>query len=48
MGAELFEKYGDDYYVIGTDFYKTECNLPGKIIRFLLVIAQIYLLKGWV
>lgn len=30
MGEELFEKYGDDYYVIGTDFYKTECNLPGK------------------
>ena len=30
MGEELFEKYGDDYFVIGTDFYKTECNLPGK------------------
>lgn len=30
MGAELAEKYGEDYYVIGTDFYKTECNLPGK------------------
>ena len=30
MGEELFEKYGDDYFFIGTDFYKTECNLPGK------------------
>lgn len=30
MGEELFEKYGDDYYVIGTDIYKTECNLPGE------------------
>ena len=30
MGEELFEIYGDDYYVIGTDFYRTECNLPGK------------------
>ena len=30
MGAELAEKYEDDYYVIGTEFYKTECNLPGK------------------
>ena len=30
MGEELFETYGDDYYVIGTDFYRTECNLPGK------------------
>lgn len=30
MGEEIFEKCGDAYYVIGTDFYKTECNLPGK------------------
>lgn len=30
MGEDLFDKYGDAYYVIGTDFYKTECNLPGK------------------
>lgn len=30
MGEELFEKYDNDYYVIGTDFYKSECNLPGK------------------
>lgn len=29
MGEELATKYGDSYYVIGTDFYKTECNLPG-------------------
>lgn len=30
MGEDLFKKYGEDYYVIGTDFYKTNCNLPGK------------------
>lgn len=28
MGAFLSEKMGDNYYAIGTDFYKTTCNLP--------------------
>ena len=28
MGGLLYEELEDDYYVIGTDFYKTTCNLP--------------------
>ncbi len=28
MGKLLEEKLGNEYYVIGTDFYKTKCNLP--------------------
>ena len=28
MGSLLYEELEDDYYVIGTDFYKTTCNLP--------------------
>lgn len=28
MGNLLADKLGDDYFVIGTDFYKTSCNLP--------------------
>ncbi len=28
MGKLLETSFGDDYYVIGTDFYKTKCNLP--------------------
>ena len=28
MGKILEDALGDDYYVIGTDFYKTKCNLP--------------------
>lgn len=28
MGKLLETSLGDDYYVIGTDFYKTKCNLP--------------------
>lgn len=28
MGKLLEDRLGNDYYVIGTDFYKTKCNLP--------------------
>ncbi len=28
MGKLLEEAFGEDYYVIGTDFYRTKCNLP--------------------
>lgn len=28
MGEYLAEVYGDSYFVIGTDFYETDCNLP--------------------
>lgn len=28
MGKLLDDELGDNYYVIGTDFYKTKCNLP--------------------
>ena len=30
MGKLLSKEIGDDYYVIGTDFYKTYCNMPIK------------------
>ncbi|MBR1930019.1 MAG: erythromycin esterase family protein [Lachnospiraceae bacterium] len=29
MGAYLTEIYENDYFVIGTDFYDTNCNMPG-------------------
>ena len=28
MGKQLAERLGNAYYVIGTDFYKTRCNMP--------------------
>lgn len=28
LGSRLAEKLGDDYFAIGTDFYKSVCNLP--------------------
>lgn len=28
MGKLLADKFGEGYYTIGTDFYKTKCNLP--------------------
>ena len=28
MGNLLADALGDEYFVIGTDFYKTSCNLP--------------------
>ena len=28
MGRKLAENYGDAYFVIGTDYYKTTCNFP--------------------
>lgn len=28
MGEYLAETYGENYFVIGTDYYKTECNMP--------------------
>lgn len=28
MGQYLAEDYGEDYFVIGTDYFKTECNMP--------------------
>lgn len=28
MGSLLYEELGNEYYVIGTDFYRTSCNLP--------------------
>lgn len=30
MGKLLAKKLGEDYYVIGTDFYKTCCNMPSR------------------
>ena len=30
MGTLLQESFGGQYYVVGTDFYKTRCNLPRK------------------
>ena len=30
MGSILKEKFGDEYFVIGTDFFKTECNIGGS------------------
>ena len=30
LGKYLYEELGDAYYAIGTDFYLTSCNLPGK------------------
>jgi len=29
LGADLYEEYGSAYYAIGTDFYLSNCNLPG-------------------
>ncbi len=29
MGRLLADELGESYYVIGTDFYKTTCNMPG-------------------
>ncbi|MBQ4530765.1 MAG: erythromycin esterase family protein [Lachnospiraceae bacterium] len=28
MGEYLEESYGENYFVIGTDYFKTECNMP--------------------
>ena len=28
MGEYLAEIYGENYFVIGTDYFKTECNMP--------------------
>lgn len=28
MGEYLEEAYGENYFVIGTDYFKTECNMP--------------------
>lgn len=28
MGQYLAEDYGEDYFVIGTDYFNTECNMP--------------------
>ena len=28
MGSYLFDEMGEEYFVIGTDFYNTTCNLP--------------------
>ena len=28
MGGLLTDEFGDDYYAIGTDFYRSRCNLP--------------------
>lgn len=28
MGNLLYDEFGDDYYAIGTDFYRSRCNLP--------------------
>lgn len=30
LGNQLHEKYGDSYFVIGTDYYYTNCNLPNN------------------
>ena len=30
MGKLLANEIGDSYYAIGTDFYKTNCNMPGS------------------
>lgn len=31
MGSILFENFGDGYFAIGTDFYRSECNLKSGI-----------------
>lgn len=33
MGSYLSEEFGDAYYVIGTDFYKTNCSIATKEAR---------------
>ena len=30
MGGNLKEAFGEDYFVVGSDYYKTDCNMPGK------------------
>nr|MCR5117367.1 erythromycin esterase family protein [Lachnospiraceae bacterium] len=30
MGSNLKEAFGEDYFVVGSDYYKTDCNMPGK------------------
>ncbi len=30
LGKDLYEELGDAYFAIGTDFYITLCNLPGR------------------
>jgi erythromycin esterase len=30
LGKDLYEELGDQYFAIGTDFYISDCNLPGK------------------
>ena len=30
MGGDIKEVFGDDYFVIGSDYYTTDCNMPGK------------------
>ena len=30
LGKDLYKEYGTAYFAIGTDFYYTACNLPGK------------------
>ena len=31
MGSLLAEELGEAYYVIGTDYYRTSCNLPSQM-----------------
>lgn len=33
MGSHLAEEFGESYYVIGTDFYKTNCSIATKEAR---------------
>ena len=30
MGGDIKEVFDDDYFVIGSDYYTTDCNMPGK------------------
>ena len=30
MGGNIKEVFGDDYFVIGSDYYTTDCNMPGN------------------
>ena len=30
LGKDLYDELGDKYFAIGTDFYISDCNLPGK------------------
>ena len=40
IGKLLKEAFGETYYVIGTDFYRTKCNLPMITLRSLSALQS--------